>query len=56
MNVTLDIDYEMDIEKPRKDNVQVTYDFQPTMVDQKVINCFDRDQGNDAVLHLWGNT
>ena len=38
MNVTLDIDYEMDIEKPRKDNVQVSYDLQLTMVDQKVIN------------------
>ena len=35
MNVTLDIDYETDIEKPRKDNVQA---LQLTMVDQKVIN------------------
>ena len=38
MNVTLEIDYEMDIEKPKKDNVQVIYNLQLTMVDQKVIN------------------
>ena len=38
MDVTLDIDYEMDAANPRKDNMQVTYDLQLTMVDQKVIN------------------
>ena len=38
MNVTLDIDYEMDAATPRKDNIKVSYDLQLTMVDQKVIN------------------
>ena len=38
INITLDIDYEMDAASPRKDNVKVTYDLALTMVDQKVIN------------------
>ena len=38
INITLDIDYEMDAASPRKDNVKVTYDLELTKVDQKVIN------------------
>ena len=38
INITLDIDYEMDAASPRKDNVKVTYDLALTMVDQKIIN------------------
>lgn len=38
MTVTLDIDYELDAANPRQDNMEVTYDLQLTMVDQKVLN------------------
>ena len=38
LNVTLDIDYEMESDQNRRDDIQISYDLQLTMVDQKVIN------------------
>ena len=38
LNVTLDIDYELESDQNRRDDITVTYDLHLTMVDQKVIN------------------
>ena len=38
LNVTIDIDYELESDQNRRDDITVTYDLHLTMVDQKVIN------------------